>query len=173
MKADGGLSQGRGISGGTSARWIAAVPTAVGVLHQIKEFYGVFFTSTDQCVDSTNSRRMRDNIDVQKFCDCFDSHDSLPLGKTIMCVSTGVLKDENINSTNMTNITGSSIKVLKYQRKNRLMPLRGVNCAAKINDEQVPLCIICSFQSALLIQATRYIIDGVFLLHRIVWQIKE
>lgn len=228
MKAEGGLSRGRGISDGTLARWIAAMPIAVDISHQIEEFCGVSFTSTDQHVDSTNSRRMRDNIDVQKFGEWFDSHDPFPVGDTIMCISTGVIGYENINcheayeigKSIMENIIGSSFKELKFQRKNRVMPLRGVNCAVKINDEQVPvnsdtifrripfhmksqeqLKSYFAFELAPYplslfddcgMRKTRksdlynfftpvntdernaaYVIDGGFLLHRVVWQTRE
>ncbi|KAJ8894150.1 hypothetical protein PR048_006760 [Dryococelus australis] len=69
--------------------------------------------------------KMRENTDIQIFCDWFDSHDLLPLGDTIMCVNNGVLGNENINrhkayeigKSSTTNITGSNFKELKFQRK--------------------------------------------------------
>ncbi|KAJ8889623.1 hypothetical protein PR048_009123 [Dryococelus australis] len=133
IKANGGLSQGRGISDETLAIWIVAMPTAVDISHQFAEFCGLYFTSTDQHIDSTESRRMRDNIEVHKYCDRFDSHDLFHLRDTIMSISTRVLGDENINfheayetgKSSMTNIT--------------VVPLRGMNCAVKINDELVPV----------------------------------
>ncbi|KAJ8881740.1 hypothetical protein PR048_018226 [Dryococelus australis] len=119
-----GLSRGRGISDGTLVRWIAAMPNSVEVSHQFEDFYY-------QHVDSTNSRRMRDNIDVQKSCDWFDSHDPFLLGDTISCISTGYDK----------HITGSYyiLQRTEVPEKNQVMPMRGANCAVKINDKQVPV----------------------------------
>lgn len=42
--------------------WLDGLPIAVDISHQIEEFCGVSFTSTNQQVDTTNSRmKIRDN----------------------------------------------------------------------------------------------------------------
>ncbi|KAJ8881844.1 hypothetical protein PR048_018330 [Dryococelus australis] len=91
-----------------------------------------FFTSIDQHIDSTKYRRMRDNIDVQKCCDWFDSQDLFPLIGTI-------LDCWGMKTSTTMKLTKLGNQELKFQRKNRVMPLRGVNCAVKIKDEQDPV----------------------------------
>lgn len=150
----GGLSRGRGISDGTLARWIAGMPTAVDVCHQIEQFCEVSFSTSDQHVDTTNSRIRRDDSDLQKFSEWFQCHDPFPEIKSLMSISTGVIADESINchkafekgTASMKTIEGKNFKELQLSRKNRVVPLRAMKATAKINGESAPISLDTIFR---------------------------
>jgi len=62
-----------------------------------------------------------------------------------MSISTGVIGDEKINchlaydigKESISNIIGSKFGQVKFQRKNRVMPLRGFTSKLKIHNEEV------------------------------------
>jgi len=66
------------------------------------------------------------------FFDWFKSHDPFTKSENVMSISTGVIGDKQINChlayeigiESMSNVIGSNFGQVKFQRKNRVMPLR-------------------------------------------------
>lgn len=91
----------------------------------------------------------KDHSDLQKFCDWFHSHNLFfSPGEIIMCKywCVGCWKHQLCNKpreilkTKMTDISSNNFKDLRLlTKKNRVMPLRSVNCSVKINCTLVPV----------------------------------
>lgn len=146
-----------------------------------------------------------------------------------MSISTGVIGDKEINChltyeigiESMSNVIRSNFGQVKFQRKNRVMPLRGFTLKIQIYDEEIPVSPDIIFQRISYMKKSDeefkeyfefelapyplslfdekgmrktkksvfydlfnpvtdynfenavYVIDGGFLLHRVVWQIRE
>lgn len=119
----------------------------IDISQQIEQFCGVLFATTEQHVDARTSRISRDTIDVNKFFDWFKSHDHFTKLENVMSISTGVIGNKEINwhlayeigIESMSNVIGSNFGQVKFQRKNRVMPLRGFTSKVKMYDEEIPV----------------------------------
>jgi hypothetical protein len=97
MKCAGGLTQGRGITNSTVARWIMAMPSAMDISEQLEQFCDISFVTSEQHadkhVDARVSRITTDNRDIQKFQDRFSFHDPFPEEVRIKSISTGLIRE--------------------------------------------------------------------------------
>jgi hypothetical protein len=152
MKCAGGLTQGRGITDSTVARWIMATPSAMNISEQLERFCDVSFVTSEQHadkhVDARVSRITTDNSDVQKFQDWFSFHDPFPEEIRIKSISTGLIGEEKLITCHLAyekgiqsipKIVGSNFSSVKFSRKERVIPLQGIYSKIKIYGEQVPL----------------------------------
>lgn len=73
MKSCGGMTQGRGITGSTLAKWLQATVVSNAICSSLEEFSGVF-VSSDQHVDLLLSRQRRDKEDRKKLYDWYMDH---------------------------------------------------------------------------------------------------
>lgn len=150
MKSQGGLSHGRGITDSNLVTWVATIPTVMELTLQLEEFCGVEYNTTEQHVDARMTRVRRDEADVALLLQWFLAHDPFPNGQFIMSISTGVIGDKTINChdafekgtaslTTITNRPGINFKNVKFQRKNRVIPLKVVNSKITVHDKVVPV----------------------------------
>ena len=114
-----------------------------GDLSENWEVCGVSFVTTEQHVDSRVSRIARDESDVQKFVEWFTIHNPFPVGDCIVSISTGLMGDETINChlaveagmSSISKIIGNNFSDVKFQRKERVMPLKGIQCTIRAHNE--------------------------------------
>lgn len=147
LKSTGGLSHGRGISDSTLSRWILTMPTVTTVTQQVEEFCGVSLTTSEQHVDARDARVQRDNADLQKFIEWFQSHDPFPVTNFVMSISTGIVGDDSINchrafeigNSSMLALVGQTFDKIKFVRKKRVMSIQGFTSKVTIDGEDVPV----------------------------------
>lgn len=230
LKSSGGLSHGRGISDSTLTKWILTMPIVTTVSQQIEDLCGLSFRTCEQHTDARDSRIIRDNKDVHKLVDWFKSHDPFTVSEFVISISTGILGDETINchkafeigNSSMNSIVGTNFEQVKFVRKNRVMPIRGLQSKIKISNEEIvvnpdtlfrriamlkksdkelmeyfeyelapyplslfdetgmrktPKSVFYDFFTPVTdnvnFHGVAYVIDGGFLLHRVVWKIHE
>lgn len=100
MKTAGGLTQVRGISDSTMAKWILTMNILVEVSKKIKEFFNLSFSLIEQPLDARNSRISRDEAAVQKLVNWFSSHFPFPNCEHLMWTLSGIVADESIRDSN-------------------------------------------------------------------------
>lgn len=229
MKTSGGLTHGRGMTDSMLTKWVIGMPTTLKITEKIEEYCGVAYSTAEQHVDARKSRISKDAQDLQNFVEWFSSHPPFPDFHGIMSISTGLTGEEKTNPHNayelgvssMSNIVGDNFAKVKFQRKNRVMPLaatvtgvttRDFACSAdpemlfrrisyvKKSQEQFkqnfhhelaphPMSLFDEYgmrktKKSSLYEAfsplcdtvtgdTVYVVDGGFLLHRVVWHQRE
>ncbi|GBL74027.1 hypothetical protein AVEN_230941-1 [Araneus ventricosus] len=97
LKSTGGLSHGSYISDSTLTKCILTMPIATTVSQQVEDFCGLSFTTFEHHTYARDSRILRDNEDVQKLVDWFESHNPFPFSDFVVSISTGILEHEAIN----------------------------------------------------------------------------
>ena len=74
------------------------------ICDEIERFSNVSLNSTEQHVDSRDSRINTDNADIKKLIEWFTLHYPFPTNNQIVSISTGVMGDEKINCHNAKEI---------------------------------------------------------------------
>ncbi|CAH2218497.1 jg2186 [Pararge aegeria aegeria] len=144
MKTSGGLTHGRGITDSVLAKWVLTMPFLIDVSNSMQSFCNVAFITSEQHVDARPSRIQEDNRALDLMLQFFTSYDPFVVSDAIISLSSGVKGNENINCHNaleiglkmMNSIVGNNFNALKFQRKNRVMPLQAIH-SIKLKNENV------------------------------------
>jgi hypothetical protein len=122
MKCAVGLTQGRGITDSTVARWIMAMPSAMDISEQLEQFFDVSFVTseqyTDKHIDARVSRITINNSDVQKFQNWFSFHDPFPEEVRMKPISTGLIGEEKLITCPLAYLLEATSAALSSAEKN-------------------------------------------------------
>ncbi|KAJ8888525.1 hypothetical protein PR048_008016 [Dryococelus australis] len=131
MKVKGGLTSGRDFSDSVLTQWIFYGPGCLKLCDALEKLCGNSNTSSEQHVELRDSRRSRDDRDIQKFLDWFSDHPPFQTSQVLQSISTGVVADENIDCDQATTI-GKKAPALKVRED--IIP---------VNPQQLFMRIIC------------------------------
>lgn len=154
MKTRGGLTHGRGFSDSVLIKFVATMIFLVSVCNQVENFCNVRSYSSEQHVDSRESRISRDVADVQKILNFFSLYHPFPETEKIMSIYSGVVGGSTINCHNafevgmqhLKSIIGLHFGSVKLPRKNKVLSLKTVNSSVRVNDETVAIDPLLLFQ---------------------------
>ncbi|KAJ8872029.1 hypothetical protein PR048_028369 [Dryococelus australis] len=104
MKVKGFLISGRGFSDSVLTQLILSGPGYQKLCDALEKQFGISNTSSEQHVELPDSRRSRDDRNIQKFLNWFSAHPPLQTSLVLQSISTGVVADENINCDKATTI---------------------------------------------------------------------
>ena len=72
LKSSGGLARERGITESTRQLWLRSMHRCADIHNAMGELTGAHRNTSDQHIDLSCSRILRDNNDLQTLKDCFD-----------------------------------------------------------------------------------------------------
>lgn len=154
MKTEGGVSRGRSTKESVLCKWVYAMYATNTICEEMEKFCNISLESTEQHVDSRDSRVKKDNADVNILFDWFKLHDPFPNTTQLISIASGIVGNEQINChrayeiglESMKKITGLSYNEIKLKRSEKVMPLSSVNKSVKINDCKVAVDPLLLFQ---------------------------
>lgn len=154
MKTQGGLTHGRGMGESVITKFVLTMILLLEVCNVMEDFCNVSYSSSEQHVDSTDSRVTRDAKDLQKLIDFFQKYYPFPETPKLTSIYSGVVGSDNINCNKAFEVGMNSVKSIieqnfesvKFSRKNRVMSLKSVNSSININDETVTINPLLLFQ---------------------------
>lgn len=154
MKTAGGLTHGRGVSEGVISRWTQGMTSLQHICDEIEDFCGVQFTSSEQHVDSRDSRIQRDNDDAKKMLEWFHQYPPFPETPEITSISSGIVGDDRINChmsremgmQSLNRILGGDFQSVKFKQNDRVKPLAFVNCAIQLQNKTIAINPCTLFQ---------------------------
>lgn len=154
MKSSGGSTHGRGITDSVTAKWILSSIVLTDVCNVMEEFCNVSYATSEQHVDTRISRISRDEADLEKIRSFFKNYNPFPITDHIMSIFSGVIGDSKINCYKalevgtilQNNAVGKDFASAKFQRKNKVLPLRSINSSIKVNEETITIDPLLLFQ---------------------------
>lgn len=156
MKSQGGLTRGRGITENVLFKWVHSMPTAHKVIESLESFARIDGThEASGLVDSRPSRLKRDSEDLRSLINWIRDHPPFQISEKLFSLSTGIIGDtQNINCHNSKNVghimmeknLNKTFDEVKFQRKDRVLPLSSVNSYIKVNDVETPIEPLTLFQ---------------------------
>ncbi|KMQ87541.1 hypothetical protein RF55_13145 [Lasius niger] len=153
-KSKEGFTRGRSTKESVLSKWIFGLLTASNISEGLESFCELSFDTGEQHVDARDSRVKKDDADVQKLSEWFQSHNPFPHIHQIMSIATGIIGDEKINCHNAHNIgttamekkIGNNFNDIKFSRADRVLSLLTVNSNVKVRDTTVPIDPLLLFQ---------------------------
>lgn len=126
MKTFGGLTHGRGIKGGSVAKWISCMIFPTNLTYIMYWFCDRAYITSEQHVYARCSRIKRDAVDQEKITKYFSERNALEKNDYIMSISTSCKGSSNINchrafevgTASMQGMVGKNFDQVKLQEKN-------------------------------------------------------
>lgn len=87
IKSIGGLTHGRGLTESVITKWVLTMVLLVEVYNEMKSFCNISYATSEQHVDTRDTRVSRDALDLQKIIESFKKHDPFPVSENIMSIS--------------------------------------------------------------------------------------
>lgn len=86
MKTDGGISRGRSTKESVISKWVYSMHAMNAVCEALEDLVYVRMNTTDQHVDSSDSRIKKAGKDIKKLLEWFSSHYPFPqICKIVYC----------------------------------------------------------------------------------------
>lgn len=145
MKAVGGLTHGRGITDSTLTKWILGTPFFLKVHEAIEDFLGLSITFTEQHAELRESRKIRDQSDIETFTTWLKQHNPFTkLSGELVSLSSGFVSDESVTCDRayevglaaMEKMKGKTFGELKLQRKD-MVKNQAIQKSMKIRSKEV------------------------------------
>lgn len=154
LKIIGGLTQGRHFNEGKAANFLSNSVTVLDICRGVETFCSYVHQSGEQHVDSRASRISRDQADIQKLIEFYDADNPFPSTEQIISITSGLIGNWSINCFKAYEIgidlyklnIGKKVSELKFQRKNRVLPLIAMNSKVQINNNVIPIKPLLIFQ---------------------------
>lgn len=145
IKANGGLTRGRGMKTSTIAKYIKTVPVFATLAEQLESFCGLYSTSSDQQVDSRDSRIELDRQHLQLMREFLELNDPFVPRDCIMSIATGVKGDSSVNCHYAFTIglqvmekkQGTNFSKLSFQKKDYVVTLAKSLNTVKFQNEEI------------------------------------
>ena len=130
LKSSGELSNGRGVTESTLARWVLTIPLCMHVSNALESFCGVTSSNSEQHVELRDSRQVRDDKDLHQFTKWLEAHSPFPdrHADQLIAQGSGLIADRSIDkavdigSIALANMTGNFAEV-KLSRKDKVNPI--------------------------------------------------
>ena len=102
LKTSGGMTNGRGITDSTLAKWVHALPRCALTCDALERFTGVHTGTSEQHKDMRPSTQSRDNKDRGVFVGWLNAHPPFAGYKAdrLVSLSTGAVADVSANCDN-------------------------------------------------------------------------
>lgn len=91
LKAEGGLTRGRGLTESTIANWVSSMPECSKVSDAVEVFSGTKSTYSEQHIELREGREQRDKTDLKKLLEWINSNS--PFNRDVpelMSIASGV-----------------------------------------------------------------------------------
>ncbi|KAK3932952.1 Elongation factor 4, partial [Frankliniella fusca] len=172
MKSVGGLTRGRGVSDEVVARALHSLPETSRIMAAVEEFCGMTSASSEQHVELRDSRRRRDQQDLEKFLLFLKLHN--PFEKhpdELVSLSSGAVGDKTINCDRAEELgkksllmsVGKDFKTLKLHRKDACKSLASLSQThARVGDDNVEINSNQLFHRSLCVLKTAEEIEAAF-----------
>lgn len=120
----------------------------------MEDFCNIHYYTSDQHVDSSESRITRDSTDIDKLVQFFDRYNPFPVTPKIMSIFSGIVGDDSINShrayevgmKSVESIISKDFETVTFKRKDKVLSLKSINSSIKVNDEAVTINPLLLFQ---------------------------
>lgn len=154
FKVKSGLTQGGRMNDVSQRKWTTGATYMQDVCQEVEEFARIITGTSEQHVDSRQSRVAHDNSDAEKLSIWFAAHDPFPETRNLLFISTGVVGSEIINchrafeiGMKMTKkINGSTYDSLPFKRKDKVLALAAMNSSLKMNSVSITVNPLLLFQ---------------------------
>ena len=90
MKMSGGLTRGRGMTGQQRLIWLLSSPGCAEMNHAMLDFTGVSYSTSEQKMDLSESRKNRDMKDTQTLLNALDEQNPFTAQKGLRSIMNGV-----------------------------------------------------------------------------------
>ncbi|XP_050518957.1 uncharacterized protein LOC126893059 [Diabrotica virgifera virgifera] len=170
MKTHGGISRGRSTKESVISKWVYGMHAMNTVCEGLQVLANVRMDTTDQHVDASDSRLIKDAKDIKKLLDWFSSHDPFPKINKIISIASGVVIDDKINChkarevgiASMAKMTGETFNNIKLKRSEKVLPLLAASSTLKVHEEEVAIDPVLLFQRMSITEAFEDEIEKIF-----------
>ncbi|KYN02063.1 hypothetical protein ALC62_07132 [Cyphomyrmex costatus] len=166
MKTQGGLTHGRNPNReSVCTKFLLTMIILVDICNEMENFCNVSYCTSEQHVDSTESRITRDVSDLETILQFFGTYNPFPETRNIMSIFSGIVSDlkegkkgnEAKNAINchkafeiglasVKEMTGKNFGEVTFKRTNRVKALSSIHASIKVNDDLVPIDPLLLFQ---------------------------
>lgn len=144
MKTCGGLTRGRGMSETQRTVWLLSTPACAEINRAMQEFTGIYYSSSEQHVDSREARISRDHNDMMELLQFLEARNPFRDDPALCNVATGVTADDTVNVDKAKEVGTSVIKSLvgkrvsgfSFKKKDQVITLK-TKSSVKIDNETV------------------------------------
>lgn len=163
LKAQGGLTRGRGLTDSVLAKWVSAMPECSKISDAAETFTGSKTTFSEQHVELRDSREVRDLRDINKLLEWLQIHSPFDVTTTeLVSLSSGVIATKEINCDSvvekgegiMEEHIGQNFGEIRLKRSNKVKNLSFINKTvslynqtASVNPSVLFNRIICTYKS--------------------------
>jgi len=146
MKANGGLTRGRGVTDSTIAHFIYSFPGCLPWCDALEEFTGVRSASSKQHVELRDPRRKTDARDTDTFQIWLQQHSPWDTeSDCLRSLASGIDADGNVNCDQaitlgeaaISKMIGKTFREVKLSRKDKATTLLSMNGTVKVRNENV------------------------------------
>ena len=147
LKSRGGLTAGRGITESVRRTWINSMHRRAGIHDALCTLTGMTIQTSEQHKDLTSSRVKRDNEDLQKLIQWFDTHEPFDGNEPLLkSLSSGItVADDSINCDDaeavgmkiQQSLDNLVMNTAKIKRKERVKMLDMLKPGVTLHDEKV------------------------------------
>ena len=134
---------GRGLTDSVIAKWILSMIILIAVTKSIGDFFNVNYSTLKQHIDARSSRISKDNSDLKRLTEFLKIHDPFKKADFILSISSDWKGDDSIKCFNaleedtllLKRIIGQNFGDVKFQRKNKVLPLSAISSTVKVGDD--------------------------------------
>lgn len=153
MSVEGGPFK-RGATSSVVFKWIKGIIFTKDMIEDLEQFCNVEFSKSHQHVDAREARVQKDKKDVLTIKQFLQEDNPFEDIEHLQNIATGLIGTDEINCYDalrigieaMKKITGVSFADIKLSKKDKVIPLIGVNSKLKIGDSFVPVDPLLLFQ---------------------------
>lgn len=158
IHTQGGLTHGRNPTESVCTKFLLTMIVLVDVCNEMEDFCNVCYHTSEQHVDSSESRIARDVKDLEKLLEFFELYNPFPQTQYIMSIFSGIVGNlEGKNAINchkafehglesLQEIVGGNFADVKYKRTNKVRNLKSIQSSVNIHNEIIPLDPLLLFQ---------------------------
>ena len=144
-----------GITESTTTTFTAGMIAMQNVFHQIEQFCGITFTTSDENVDARKTHIERDTSDVEKLYTWFAKNDPFCENDSLVALNSGIVGTSGINFHKAFQV---SLEMLS-----KVLDLTFYSLPRKRKDT---ICSLADINSSLIVDKKRIAIDPLLLLQR-------
>lgn len=145
LKSRGGLTRGRGVTKSVRIMWINSMHRCAGIHDAMTTLTGLKLRTSEQHVELSTSRRLRDSSDLKKLAEWFEGHDPFDAKLTdLRSLSSGLTasEEDRINCDDAENV-GQAIHIkldgvcfenAKLKRSDQIQTLSRLQDGTKLNN---------------------------------------
>lgn len=161
IKVFGGLVY-RDLSDSSKALFVSGSIALTNVSHEMENFRGKMFVTSEQHVDARPTRATRDNSDVEKLDSWFARNDPFPESPDLVSLGSGFIADSSVNChladeigiQLLDKMTDQSFRDIKLKRKDRVNTFATMSRSITVESEKITISTETIFHRMILTQRT-------------------